>query len=239
MIDLPEGRGPDVVQVISWNDYGESHYVCPEVGVRGAQPGSEAWTDGMDHRAFAEMTRYFARRWRDGMGVVEAVADGVSRNEGDGHGHGKGKGKAWMWYRPHPAKVDIPTDERGKPEHTDWAVDLINVVLILPECLENENEQGRDDAIEAVVVNADTECIVPLNRGQANMFTCAFAPGSVGLEIRRTPGDRDVDAGEVLWRVDGMDILREDEVVRYNYNFWSGSWDVELGGGDGGGEESG
>ena len=36
----------DIVQIVTWNDYGESHYIGP---IKGAQPNSEAWTRGMDH----------------------------------------------------------------------------------------------------------------------------------------------------------------------------------------------
>lgn len=36
----------DVVEVITWNDYGESHYIGP---IEGSQPNSQAWVDGMDH----------------------------------------------------------------------------------------------------------------------------------------------------------------------------------------------
>lgn len=36
----------DVVQHLTWNDYGESHYIGP---IEGAQPNSQAWVDGFDH----------------------------------------------------------------------------------------------------------------------------------------------------------------------------------------------
>jgi glucan endo-1,3-alpha-glucosidase len=36
----------DLVQIISWNDYGESHYIGP---IEGGQPMSQAWVDGNDH----------------------------------------------------------------------------------------------------------------------------------------------------------------------------------------------
>ncbi|KAG5639210.1 hypothetical protein H0H81_005689 [Sphagnurus paluster] len=36
----------DIVQILTWNDYGESHYIGP---IKGAQPNSEAWVDGMNH----------------------------------------------------------------------------------------------------------------------------------------------------------------------------------------------
>ncbi|KAI0916454.1 hypothetical protein AcV5_002948 [Taiwanofungus camphoratus] len=34
-------------EVVSWNDYGESHYIGP---VEGIQPNSQAWVDGFDHQ---------------------------------------------------------------------------------------------------------------------------------------------------------------------------------------------
>lgn len=37
----------DIAQVLTWNDYGESHYIGP---IAGAQPKSEAWVDGFDHQ---------------------------------------------------------------------------------------------------------------------------------------------------------------------------------------------
>lgn len=36
----------DLVEIVTWNDYGESHYIGP---VNGAQPNSQAWVDGFDH----------------------------------------------------------------------------------------------------------------------------------------------------------------------------------------------
>jgi Glycosyl hydrolase family 71 len=37
----------DIAQVVTWNDYGESHYVGP---IERDQPRSEAWTNGFDHQ---------------------------------------------------------------------------------------------------------------------------------------------------------------------------------------------
>ena len=36
----------DLVEINTWNDYGESHYVGP---IKGAQPNSQAWVDGYEH----------------------------------------------------------------------------------------------------------------------------------------------------------------------------------------------
>ena len=40
-------KSVELAQIISWNDYGESHYVGP---IEGMQPNSQAWTNGFDHQ---------------------------------------------------------------------------------------------------------------------------------------------------------------------------------------------
>ena len=37
-------------EVVTWNDYGESHYVGP---IEGIQPMSQSWVDGFDHQGMA------------------------------------------------------------------------------------------------------------------------------------------------------------------------------------------
>ena len=36
-----------LVEICTWNDFGESHYVGPVLGM---QPMSEAWVNGFDHQ---------------------------------------------------------------------------------------------------------------------------------------------------------------------------------------------
>ena len=100
LIDLPPRRSPHIIQVISWNDHGESHAIAP---VLGAEPGSQAWTEGMPHEAFREMVRYFANIWRSGG--KEVMQDEV---------------KIWGWYRTHPAQLAAEEDGVGRPDHSDW-----------------------------------------------------------------------------------------------------------------------
>jgi glucan endo-1,3-alpha-glucosidase len=42
----------DMIELLTWNDYGESDYIGP---IKGDQPDSQAWTDGMNHTG----TSYF------------------------------------------------------------------------------------------------------------------------------------------------------------------------------------
>lgn len=48
----------DIVEIISWNDYGESHYVGPSN--TGAAPADTTWLDGFDHTG--ELHAHFCLR---------------------------------------------------------------------------------------------------------------------------------------------------------------------------------
>lgn len=36
----------NIVEILTWNDYGESDYIGP---IKGSQPNSQAWVDGLNH----------------------------------------------------------------------------------------------------------------------------------------------------------------------------------------------
>lgn len=160
VLALSHMRAPEIVQVISWNDFGESHNIAPLLG---AEPGSGAWTRGMDHVAFREMTGYFARRWRDG---APEVADELV---------------VWMWYRTHPKTLRASNDTVGAPDHASWALDLINALVLVPAGLEN---------VELVVTNGprDGKRSKHLEAGRSNAVTIPFHPGAVHFEIKSSVG---------------------------------------------------
>lgn len=116
LLDLPPERSPQIIQVISWNDGGESHSIAPPLG---GQPGCSAWTDDMDHVAFREVVRYFADRWRSGdSGKGSDGADNVPAD----------KVQVWAWYRTHPAKAIATNDPVGRPRNADWASNVFQQV---------------------------------------------------------------------------------------------------------------
>ncbi|KAF5382553.1 hypothetical protein D9615_002844 [Tricholomella constricta] len=89
----------DIVQVLTWNDYGESHDIGP---IKGAQPNSEAWVDGMDHTGWLELTRHYATAFKTGS---------FPNIETD---------KLFMWSRTHPTQANAP-DPVGQPTNFELA----------------------------------------------------------------------------------------------------------------------
>ncbi|PAV24278.1 glycoside hydrolase family 71 [Pyrrhoderma noxium] len=51
----------DIVQILSWNDYGESHYIGP---IKGAQPNSEDWVDGFSHLSWLDLCSHFMKLFK-------------------------------------------------------------------------------------------------------------------------------------------------------------------------------
>lgn len=99
----------DLVELISWNDYGESHYLGPE-GKDLAFSGG--WTTGFPHTALLSLVQYYAAAFKNG--AYPAAQDHV-----------------WLWSRPHPkaANPTNPTDSR--PAHWEWTDDNLYVVVTL------------------------------------------------------------------------------------------------------------
>ncbi|KAI8978240.1 glycoside hydrolase family 71 protein [Trametes punicea] len=98
----------DIVQVISWNDYGESHYIAP---IKGAQPNSHAWVSGFPHTAWLDLNRYFARAFKEGS-YPPIERDSI-----------------YMWSRPHLRAAEAVHDPVGRPERWQLTDDTFWVVV--------------------------------------------------------------------------------------------------------------
>jgi len=87
----------EIAEIISWNDYGESHYIGP---IRVDQPMSQGWTNGMPHTAWLSLISYYAPAFK--TGAYPAASDNL-----------------WLWSRPHPrgATPTAPT----APQPSGWS----------------------------------------------------------------------------------------------------------------------
>ncbi|EAU91889.2 hypothetical protein CC1G_04656 [Coprinopsis cinerea okayama7 len=97
----------DIVQVISWNDYGESHYIGP---IKGAQPNSQAWVDGYPHEAWLVLNSYFSAAFKKGM--YPPIK----------------KDQIFMWARPHPRTAHA-SDRVPRPNNWELTDDKIWAVV--------------------------------------------------------------------------------------------------------------
>ncbi|KAG6854668.1 hypothetical protein C0991_003316 [Blastosporella zonata] len=98
----------DIVQILTWNDYGESHYIGP---IKGAQPNSQAWVDGMDHTGWLNLTSYYAEAFKTGS--YPAIE----------------KDQLFMWSRTHPTQATAP-DPVGQPTNFELFEDAVWAVVM-------------------------------------------------------------------------------------------------------------
>lgn len=97
----------DVVELLTWNDYGESHYVGP---IEGAQPEYTTWATGFNHTGWLAMTNYYASAFRTGSYPT------ITQDE------------LYIWARPHTKNAQASNDPMGPPtnyqltEDKMWAV---------------------------------------------------------------------------------------------------------------------
>ncbi|KAF9483528.1 glycoside hydrolase family 71 protein [Pholiota conissans] len=98
----------DIVEILTWNDYGESHYIGP---IKGDQPNSQAWTDGMNHTAWLGLTNYYATAFKTGQyPVIE-------------------KDQLYMWSRPHSVRAQAP-DPVSQPSNFELLEDAVWAVVL-------------------------------------------------------------------------------------------------------------
>ncbi|KAI0345808.1 glycoside hydrolase [Trametopsis cervina] len=97
----------DLVEIVTWNDYGESHYISK---IKGDQPNSQSWVDGFDHTAFLEMTSYYATAYKTGS--YPAI----------------NQDQVFLWARPHTANANAP-DSVGKPDNFQLTQDVLWAVV--------------------------------------------------------------------------------------------------------------
>ncbi|KAA1477920.1 glycoside hydrolase [Dentipellis sp. KUC8613] len=165
----------DIVQIVSWNDYGESHYVGP---IEGALPaGSEAWTNGFEHTAWLKMMEYY----------IAAFKTGTYPDVHEDH--------VFLWARLDPANANASKDGVGKPRNWEWTEDYLWAVIFLtapanvtlyctPGPTQNETQllpQGVSQVKLALIdpgadVSADGRCAMGAEIWRAETKVLAFQP---------------------------------------------------------------
>jgi glucan endo-1,3-alpha-glucosidase len=112
---------PDFLEIISWNDAGEGHYIghiWPE-----AIGGTHAvdLIDGFDHSAWQHVLAPFVVALKNGTADPSELVP-----FGDFAGS--------FWYRPLLARAECTADRFGLPKPSGWqtAVDAINMAVLLP-----------------------------------------------------------------------------------------------------------
>ncbi|KAG9091296.1 hypothetical protein FS749_016644 [Ceratobasidium sp. UAMH 11750] len=134
------------VEVATWNDYGESHYIGPMSGL--APAGANYITPKNDHQAWADYTWYYATWWKSGAAPTIATD------------------RVYMWARPHPKNAGIcSSDGVGPVNNAAWANDLLFISVFLKSTAQVYCYSGSNNSGTKTLNAGVNEFTVPLAAG--------------------------------------------------------------------------
>lgn len=97
-------RSPPFVEIITWNDFGESHYIAP-LSSQHEDDGASKWVNDMPHDGWRDLARPFIAAYKAGSRSVDEYIK---------------EDKIIYWYRPTPRTVNCDlTDNTMKPGNND------------------------------------------------------------------------------------------------------------------------
>ncbi|KAI1850526.1 hypothetical protein JX266_003808 [Neoarthrinium moseri] len=143
---------PDYIEIITWNDYGESSYINNPVTAQ-IVSGAEGYVNGFDHTAFRFVLPYFIAAYKAGNTDVALPSEG-----------------AMAWYRTTSKSVcgDGGTvwGQGGSASAADGTDDVISVIAL-------SNSPGAD--ITVSIGGASQTVKASSTKGKASFYTVSFA----------------------------------------------------------------
>ncbi|KAH7100744.1 glycosyl hydrolase family 71-domain-containing protein [Auriculariales sp. MPI-PUGE-AT-0066] len=106
---------PTLIEIITWNDYGESHYIA------GPEPnhdddGSSQWADGFPHDGWRHIMKPYIAAYKAGADTPTVEEDELV-----------------YWYRPTPKDTKCTNDTLPAPQGIQLLADVIFVTTMLTE----------------------------------------------------------------------------------------------------------
>ncbi|KAJ7242932.1 glycoside hydrolase [Mycena rebaudengoi] len=160
-------------QVITWNDFGESHYVG-QVLPHSAQPNSSSWVNGFDHTGWLDLFAHYIVAFKTGK--YPAIL----------------RDRIFLWARLYPAQANVPSDTVGKPRNWQWTQDTLWAVVLLTvsaqvnlTCGPSKKSIILPSGLQKLQLPLTSTCSVTASIVRNGTSTLNFAPP--GLKFRTDP----------------------------------------------------
>ncbi|KAI0711667.1 glycoside hydrolase family 71 protein [Earliella scabrosa] len=160
-----------LAQLISWNDFGESHYVGPVLGM---QPMSEAWVNGFDHQGWLDLIKYYVAAYK--TGTYPSIT----------------KDRVYLWARLYPANATAP-DPVGRPANYQWTQDYLWAVTQLTapanvtlSCGTSSQRTVVPAGVSKLKLPLSTNCAVKAVVVRGSNTTVNMAPAGFNYSTRPT-----------------------------------------------------
>lgn len=191
-----------MVEIVTWNDYGESHYLGPLKSPH-YDDGNSKWTNDMPHGGWLELSKPYIRAYKDGATSVNNYIE---------------KDQIIYWYRRtlrdlncdstdttsgRPANNDSGNYFQGRPDGWQTMDDVVYVVSLLKSA-------------GTIVVNSGGQSKTENAPAGAHIFTVPAGVGKQRFTLTR-------NGANVLDQTSLMDITNVCPCGLYNFNAYVGS----------------
>lgn len=192
---------PRFLEIITWNDYGESHYVGRLDSPHG-DDGNSKWTYGMPHNGWLDMAVPFIKAFHDGASDVSSYIE---------------EDQIIYWYRPTLKDLNCDATDttmedadnstgnyfKGRPDGYETMEDKVFVVTLLTEAGSLTMSAGNNSqTVEAPI--------------GASKFSVDMSAGPVSFSLSR-------GGSNVLEGTSGMEIQSTCPCGIYNFNAYVGT----------------
>ncbi|CCC12102.1 hypothetical protein SMACR_05840 [Sordaria macrospora] len=204
-------RSPDLLQIITWNDFAESHYISDLVPSQ-ILSEAESYVNGFDHGGFRAVLPWYVAAYKLGKTAEEGLTDAEWPKEK------LGDGVVSAWYRTTPINITSEGERKCSDGGTKWG---------------QQGEKSAKDAVEKDVVNflaivrKDTEVVISVEitgkkvvkqvkKGGARFFQVGFEELGLGRGNRKGGKVRIEMNGEIREGREVRDECPESGVINFN-----------------------
>ncbi|KAI5475388.1 hypothetical protein MNV49_001456 [Pseudohyphozyma bogoriensis] len=179
---------PDFIEILTWNDYGESHYLGPVRDAANLPSGTDSSESyaGADfpHDGMLGLVAYYNQWYKTGTRPT------VNETQ------------VYMWYRLHPKAAVATSDALAAPTNADWTDDTLYAAVILAP--------GSSVTSARFSTGGVAGSVQSLAQGTVNKVSATFSTGAQLIDLLD-------ESGNVVLTLAGQDISDSTAIYNFNY----------------------
>ncbi|KAK6345647.1 hypothetical protein TWF718_007557 [Orbilia javanica] len=159
---------PPLIQIVTWNDFGESSYIGP-YNAGHSDDGSSQWAAGFPHDAWRTLSKPYITAYKAGASSPTVTEE-----------------KLVYWYRPHPKGLTC-SDPLAKPTGWDFAQDKIFVATLLTSPAQLIVKSGGNSEVTinvgAGIVLSSVDMATGVQNFKLRRNNCDIISGNGGIQV--------------------------------------------------------
>ncbi|KAF3928654.1 hypothetical protein AA313_de0208068 [Arthrobotrys entomopaga] len=159
---------PPLIQIVTWNDFGESSYIGP-YNLGHSDDGSSQWASGFPHDAWRTLGKPYVTAYKNGASTPTVTDE-----------------KIVYWYRPHPKGLTC-SDPLAKPTGWDYDQDKIFIATMLTSSAQLVVQSGSNApvtiSVGAGIVLSSVDMAVGTQTFTVRRNNCDVISGTGSIQV--------------------------------------------------------